>query len=417
MPDDRPATVPAGMVILLGALGTIGPLSIDMYLPALPTIGLALAGDPAGAQRSLAAYFAGLAIGGLAAGPASDRWGRHRPLAAGLLAYIAGAMGCAMAADAGSLTAWRFVQALGGAAAMVIPRAIIRDRVTGAAAVRTMSMMMLVGAAAPIVAPMLGGVVLAHLGWRSIFVVLALVGAALLAATLAMLGRDRPSPAAQPTGPTGRRLGHLRALATDPGYVAYTAGGALGGAAMFAYISGSPFVFITLHGVDPGHFGWFFGANALALVGAAQLARLLLRWVRPEVLVRRAAWSAAAASLVLLTCAGTGLGGLWGISLSLVLFLGCLGLIGPCAGVLALEAHGRRAGLAAAVGGSAGFVVAAGASWAVDALHDGSAVPMAATVAACAAAAAAAISLAPSAGRAPGTSPDDGAAVPAADGA
>lgn len=380
---------PLMLIVLLGGLGTMGPLSIDMYLPALPTIGEALAGDPAGAQRSLAAYFAGLAVGGLLIGPISDRWGRRRPLIASLLVYIAVSLGCALADGATMLTVCRFVQALGGAAAMVIPRALVRDRHTGAAAVRTMSMLMLVGAAAPIVAPFFGGVVLQHLGWRSIFLVLAAVAGVLLAGSLAQIRDAVAEPAPRPDG------GHLRTLLREPRYLAYTVGGTLGGAAMFAYIAGSPFVFITLHGVAPGNFGWFFGANALALVSSAQLARLLMRWLRPAVLARRAAWGAAAAGGLLLVCALTGYGGLWGVSVPLILLLGCLGLIGPTAGVLALDEHGDRAGLAAAVGSSFGFVLAAGASWLVDALHDGSAVPMAATVAGCALAAAIVISLAP----------------------
>lgn len=384
----RSEAFPLVLIVLLGGLGTMGPLSIDMYLPALPAIGTALTGDPAGAQGSLAAYFAGLAVGGLVVGPLSDHWGRRRPLLIGLLAYIAGSLGCALAGDAGVLAASRFLQALGGAAAMVIPRALVRDHHTGAAAVRTMSMLMLVGAAAPIIAPLLGGVVLQHLGWRSIFVVLAAVAGVLLAGSLLLIDGG---PAERPR----RAGGQLRALLREPCYLAYTVGGALGGAAMFAYIAGSPYVFITLHGVAPGNFGWFFGANALALVSAAQLARLLLRWTRPAVLARRAAWGAAAAGGLLLACAGTGIGGIWGVSIPLILLLGCLGLIGPTAGVLALEQHGERAGLAAAVGSSFGFVLAAGASWLVDVLHDGSALPMAATVAGCTLASAVVIAWAP----------------------
>jgi MFS transporter, DHA1 family, multidrug resistance protein len=390
MPLERRDGFSLATIVLLGALGTMGPLSIDMYLPALPTIGAALTGDPAGAQRSLAAYFAGLAIGGLVAGPISDRWGRYRPLAIGLLTYIAGSLGCALAADTGTLTAWRFVQALGGATAMVIPRALVRDRQTGAAAVHTMAMLMLVGAAAPIVAPMLGGMVLHWFGWRSIFVILASVGTALLAASLFVFRHAAAVP--HPVPIAG---GKIRGLLRDRSYLAYTAGGTLGGAAMFAYISGSPFVFITLHGVDPGHFGWFFGANALALVSAAQLSRFIIRWMPPHRLVRLASRGAALSGLLLLACAVSGAGGLWGVSVPLILLLGCLGLIGPSAGVLALDGQGERAGLASAIGGSFGFVLAASASWLVDALHDGSARPMAGTVAAFACCAALVIAWAP----------------------
>lgn len=377
--------LPVAMVLLLGALGTMGPLSIDMYLPALPTIAEGLGIGEAGAQRSLSAYFAGLAVGQLAVGPLSDRWGRRAPLLAGLALYVLGSCGCALAGGGWTLIASRFVQALGGAAAMVVPRALLRDLQTGAAAARTASHLQLVGAAAPLAAPLLGGWLLVLAGWRSIFAVLAGVGLLLLAASAAVLGersRHAPPPPRPAIG-EGLAAG-LAALARDRAFVVYTLGGACLGAAMFAYITGAAPVFITRYGVDPAHFGWFFTANLVGLIGAGQLNRLLLRRF-PLVGVLRAALAAAAlAAGLLLACAWTGFAGLWGIAGSLFAFLACLGFVGPNAGILALDGQGGRAGLAAAVAGAGQFLLAAAAAWLVSLLNDGSPLAMGLVVALCA---------------------------------
>lgn len=381
----RGRDLPVAMVLLLGALGAMGPLSIDMYLPALPTIAAGLGIGEAGAQRSLSAYFAGLAVGQLAVGPLSDRWGRRTPLIAGLVLYVAGSCGCALAEGGWTLIASRFAQALGGAAAMVVPRALLRDLQTGAAAASTASHLQLVGAAAPLAAPLLGGWLLALAGWRSIFAVLAGVGVVLLLATAAVLGghERRTAPVRRWAAGEGLLQG-LAALLDDRAFIAYTLGGACLGAAMFAYITGAAPVFITRYGVDPAHFGWFFTANLVGLIGAGQLNRLLLRRFALLSVLRVAVLAAAAAAGILLLCAATGLGGLWGLAGSLFGFLSCLGLVGPNAGILALDGQGERAGLAAAVAGAGQFLLAAVAAWGVSCLNDGSPLAMGLVVAVCA---------------------------------
>jgi DHA1 family bicyclomycin/chloramphenicol resistance-like MFS transporter len=365
-------------VLLLAALGALGPLSIDMYLPALPGIGSDIGSGPGAAQTSLAAYFAGLAVGQLVIGPLSDRLGRIRPLTWGLILYVLGCLGSAVASDIWQLNLWRFVQAFGGSAAMVIPRALIRDQQTGNAAARTASLLALVGSCAPVVAPLLGGVLLTWSGWRSIFSLLALVGAALaltVPRALRLRAAARPDP--RPSAPREPVLPALQALLRDRAFLAYAGGAACSSAAMFAYITGSPFVIITLYHIPPSHFGWFFAINVLAMIGASQLNRFLLRTVPLTRVVRWAGLGGALAGLWLVACAGSGFGGLWGIVGGSFLIMASLGFIGINAGILALEAHGGRAGMAAALMGALQFSVSAGGSWATNALYDGTARPMA----------------------------------------
>ena len=364
--------------LLLGGLTALGPLSIDLYLPALPAIGAEFTVDTAAVELSLSAFFAGFAIGQLVAGPIVDRLGRVGPLQVALTIYVLASLGCALAPSNDLLIACRFLQALGGATAVVVPRAIVRDLRSGAAAVHMLSRLMLVMGVAPIVAPLLGGWVLHAFGWRAIFVLLAGFGAlALVASTLALRSR------AAPPGPQGplRMAAQIAALAREPDFRTYALCGAFTSAGMFAYISGFSFVFIEVHHVDPRHYGWFFGANALGLIAASQLNRLLVGRFSSEQVLRGATGLATAAALTVLAVVWTDTGGLWGVAGALFVFVSTLGVVAPNATAMALERHGERAGLASAVLGSLQFVIAATASWAVSALHDDTAAPMAAVIA------------------------------------
>lgn len=367
----------ARLELLLGGLTALGPLSIDLYLPALPAIGAEFTVDTAAVELSLSSFFAGFAIGQLVAGPIVDRLGRVRPLQVALAIYVLASLGCALAPSNELLIACRFLQALGGATAVVVPRAIVRDLRSGNAAVHMLSRLMLVMGVAPIVAPLLGGWILHAFGWRAIFVALAGFGAlALVASTLALRSRVTP----RPQGPL-RMAAQIAALAREPDFRTYALCGAFTSAGMFAYISGSSFVFIEVHHVDPRHYGWFFGANALGLIAASQLNRLLVGRFSSEQVLRGAMTLATAAALTVLAVVWTDTGGLWGVAGALFVFVSTLGVVAPNATAMALERHGERAGLASAVLGSLQFVVAATASWAVSALHDDTATPMAAVIA------------------------------------
>jgi MFS transporter, DHA1 family, multidrug resistance protein len=375
-PEPGRATEGPWLVILLGSLIGLGPLSIDMYLPAFPAIGESLHATAGEVERTLAAFFAGLAVGQLFSGPVSDRFGRTKPLYAGLALYVAGAIGCALAPSAGVLAAFRFVQALGGSVGMVTSRAVVRDLHSGAAAARMMSRLVLVMGVAPILAPLLGGWVLHAAGWRAIFGFHALIGLIALAGTFTLL----PETAPQGSG-AARPFRAMARLTKAPDFLGHALAVALAQAGMFAYIGGSPFVFITLHGVKPEHFGWFFGANAAGLVAVSQLNHWLLARSSPQRVLRQAVRVAAVAGLALVAAASTGFGGLWGIALALFVFVSTLGAITPNATALAMEQHAKQAGIASAVLGALQFLMAASASAAVSASHDGTARPMALGVA------------------------------------
>lgn len=381
MPSSPPRPNPATLALILGALTALGPLSIDMYLPSLPTIQRELGTTASLTQLTLAAYFAGLGLGQLAYGPLTDRFGRKRPLYAGLAIYVLASAACALSPSVHVLIALRFLQAVGGAAGQVVTRAVVRDLYSGAPAAQLLSRLMLVMGVAPILAPLLGGWVLLFAGWRALFALLAALGLGCLALMLFMLPETAAARAPRiEVAVIGR---HLRELARDRAFRAYTLTGAFATAGMFAYISGSPFVFIELFHVSPQAYGWIFGSNAFGLIVGSQLNHRLLGRRLPAQILAGSTAVICAAGAVLVAVAVSGRGGLPAVIAPLFVFVASIGFIGSNATALAMEEQGSRAGLASAALGSTQFLIAAGASSLVGALNDGSARPMAAVMAAC----------------------------------
>mgnify|MGYP006167453409 CR=1 FL=1 len=264
------------MVLILGALSAFGPLAIDFYLPAFPAMAQAFATDEKHVQTTLAAYFLGLSIGQLAYGPVADRFGRRKPLLFGVALFTLASLACAYAPNLDTLVLARFVQALGGCAGMVLSRAIVSDKCDPVASAKVFSQLMLVMGLAPILAPMLGGVLVNLAGWQSIFLVLSLFSAACLLAV--SLGLPESLPADMPRQPLSGALRQYLRLLNDRVFLGHALTGGIAIAGMFAYIAGSPFVFIELYGVPAEHYGWLFGSNAAGFVIMAQVnARLVLR--------------------------------------------------------------------------------------------------------------------------------------------
>jgi DHA1 family bicyclomycin/chloramphenicol resistance-like MFS transporter len=292
------------LVLVLGMLSAFGPLAVDMYLPAFPAIGRDLGASPSAVGWTLAVYFAGLSLGQLVIGPLSDRIGRLRPLRAGLVLFLAGSAGAALAPGSELLIAARAVQALGGAACAVTSRAVVRDLYRGGEAARMNSRLVLVMGAAPMLAPLAGGVLLDVAGWRSIFAVL--VGAAALALVVTTVALSETAPAYV----TVSRGTNVRALVGDRGFVGHALVAASAQSGMFAYITGSPAVFITHHHVSPGHFGWFFGSNALAYIAMSQVNARLVRTRRPASLLAVGLVGLCAAAVALIAISRADLG-LW----------------------------------------------------------------------------------------------------------
>ena len=371
------------LAVILGALTAMGPLAIDMYLPALPTIARELQTQYSSVQVSLAVYFVGIACGQAFYGPLSDRWGRKPALYFGLVLFSASSIGCALARDVSALIALRFLQALGGCAPLVVPRAVVRDYFNQRESVRMLSMLMLVMGLAPILAPLIGGQLLVNFGWRSVFWVLAAYGVFWLAIVTLFLPESIPA-ARRRRQRAADVVATYAALLRDRGYIAYVVTGGLIFAGLLAYISGSPFVFIELFEVPPEKYGLFFGTNAIGIIAASQLNRWLAGRFDPRDIVRAVLPVSVAAGLVLLFDAATGFGGFPGILLPLFVYIASHGFVMPNTTALAMAPHGSVAGSASALLGTLQFVLGASAGALVGALGNGTAVPLAAVIAGCA---------------------------------
>ena len=368
------------LTLVLGALAAFAPMTTDMYLPSLPTLAREFEATGGAVQLTLAAFFIGLAAGQLLYGPLADRYGRKPPLYAGIVLFIAASALCALAPSLDALVALRFLQATGCCAGIVISRAVVRDLFEAHEAARMFSLIMLVMGVAPILAPLVGGYLLVLLGWQSIFWALALFGALCLVAAVAWLPETRAPHAAVPLS---RALPGYLLLLRDRRFLGFALAGGLAQGGMFAYISGSPQVFIDVYGVPAQHYGWLFGLNAFGLIAASQLNRRLLRRLGPRAVLDRVALVNAVLGAVLLLLAVTGVLGFAGILLPLFGYVATLGMIFPNSQALALAEHGVRAGTASALIGTLQFGVAGIASSLVGALYDGSALPMAAVIAVC----------------------------------
>lgn len=368
-------------ILILGALSAFGPLAIDFYLPGFPAMALAFGTDEKHIQTTLAAYFLGLSIGQLAYGPVADRFGRRIPLLFGVCLFTLASLACAFAPNLETLIAARFVQALGGCAGMVLSRAIVSDKCDAIASAKVFSQLVLVMGLAPILAPMLGGVLVNVYGWQSIFVALTLFSAA---CTLAVaIGLPESLPAHQPRQPLSGALRQYGRLLKDRVFIGHALTGGIAIAGMFSYIAGSPFVFIKLYGVPAEHYGWLFGSNAAGFILVAQINARLLAKRGPSFLLARAVWVYLVAGLTLLAISALHPAKLWPLLIPLFICIASLGCIIPNASACAMNGQGARAGSASALLGCLQFSVAAGAAALVGVLHDGSAVPMAMVISLC----------------------------------
>lgn len=370
------------LAIILGILTAFGPLSIDMYLPGLPAIAREFGVETAAAQQTLSIFFVGLALGQMIYGPISDRVGRRRPLIFGCALYALACVGCVFAPSLGSLIVLRFAQAFGACAGIVIARSVVRDLFNERESARMYSLLVLVMGLAPILAPLLGGQLLILFGWRSIF--LALSGFGVLCLLLVLWGLPESLPVERRTrAGLGTALRVYGTLLADGRYMGYVLAAGLASGAMFAYISGSPFVFIELNGVPPERFGLLFGLNALGLILASQLNRwLLLRYASGQILVV-ALGVTATTGLLLAGVTATGIGGFPAMLVLLFFCIASTGLVGPNAIAAAMAPYARQAGSASALVGAVQFAIGAVAGALVGLLFNGTALPMAATIALC----------------------------------
>ena len=363
------------LIIVLGALTAFGPMSIDMYLPAFPALTRHFHATEAQVQLTLTACLAGLALGQLLYGPVSDALGRRRPLYAGLAAYAAASALCVVAPSVTVLTGLRLVQGLGGAAGIVIARAVVRDLYSGVAAARFFSLLMLVTGLAPMLAPLAGAQVLRFTSWQGVFVVLSGYGLVLLVGVALALPETLPMERRR-RGGLRHTLRTFRGLSRDRTFLGYALGGGLVFAAMFAYISGSSFVTQEIYGVSPQVFGLIFGVNALGIVLASQVNSALLGRVAPGTLLAVALAVHLAGGLGVLAAVASGSHRLVWLLPPLFLTVAMVGVVLPNTTALALAGHPKAAGSASALLGLGQFVFGAAAAPLVGLGGRGTALPM-----------------------------------------
>lgn len=369
------------ILLILGILTAFGPMAIDLYLPSFPALAQAFTTDVEHIQGSLAAYFVGMAIGQLMYGPLIDRYGRRRPLLIGVAVFSLASLACAVSGSLEHLILARFVQALGGCVGIVASRTVVRDLCDPPTTAKVFSQLLLVMGLAPILAPLLGGFLLETAGWPSLFFALAFFSA------MTWLAVWRWLPETYPVGlepaPLSGALGQYVRLWQDRHFLGHTltCGFAMGG--MFAYIAGSPYVFIELYGVPAGHYGWVFGSNAAGYILMAQLNARLLRYQGPLFWLKRWVLFYLGSGVALIAVACSHPQSLWPLLIPLFCCIASLGCIMPNATACALAEQGERAGSASALLGCVQFVLAASAALLVGFLHNGSVVPLAGVIGLC----------------------------------
>ena len=377
-----PAKVSLGFVLLLGALSAFAPLSIDIYLPSLPTIARVFGVSTGEAQNTLAAFLAGRAIGQFFYGPASDRWGRRGPILIGSVLYVAASILCAVSTSIEMLMVARFLQALGGSAGVVIARAIVRDRYNHRDSARVLSMLMLVSGLAPVIAPLIGSALLTIASWRASFWLMASVGAAVLVASAFRLRESRSEETRlQAMGEHPVRA--YVTLLTQAQLIGFILAGALNSAAVFAYVAAAPGLLIGFYGIPASQFGWYFSTNSVALIAMNQVNRMLLRHYTPEQIVILARPGSLVFAAALALTAWTGVGGMYGVLIPLFFVIGSFGLVSANTMAGGLSVDPKRAGSISALMGGAQFAFGALASSFTGLMHDNGPRPLSLAVGLC----------------------------------
>jgi DHA1 family bicyclomycin/chloramphenicol resistance-like MFS transporter len=351
--------VPSGwrLVVVVGSLTIIGPLCIDMYLPALPRINRDLHASTSAVQLTLTACLIGISVGQLLFGPVSDRLGRRPPLLVGLVAFIASSVACAFAPNIYALAGCRLIQGMGGAAGIVISRSIVRDLHSGVALVRFFSTLMLATGLGPVLAPQIGSWILSFTTWRGVFLLLAGLGVILLFTAWWRVPETLP-PQFRASGSVWSTLATMVSVGRDRVFLGYALACGLGMGGMFAYIAGSSFVLQNVYGLSAQIYGLVFAVNACGLVIGAQVNGRLAARFGPSVLLSSGLITMTAGASVLLMFVASGAVGLGGVVPALFVVMFGFGFVGPNSVALALQRYPQSAGAASAVLGSFQFAMA-----------------------------------------------------------
>lgn len=370
-------------ILILGTLSAISPFSIDMYLPGFPAIARDLNTTVANVQLSLSSFFVGISVGQLLYGPLLDRYGRKRPLYFGITLYLLSSVGCVFAHSVESLILYRFLQALGGCVGMVASRAMIRDLFPVSEIAKVFSLLMLVIGVSPLLAPTLGGYVTAIFGWQYVFIILTIMSALILAAVHFVLPESRVPDKTLSLKPRPILTSFYKVL-INPQFYTYTFTGAIAASGLYAYIAGSPYVFMEIFKVSEEQYGWIFAFIAVGIIGASQLNTILLRRLKSEEIIVGALFCQAITGLILFLGAYYGFTGLGSTIFLIFIFLCCQGFSFPNSSALALTPFSKNAGTASALMGSIQMALGAFASVMVSLLSNHTAIPMTAVMALCA---------------------------------
>lgn len=370
------------LILILGLLSAIGPLSIDMYLPGFETITRDLSTTIEKVQLSLTSFFVGIALGQLLYGPLLDRFGRKKPLIVGLMIYIGSSVACAFAHSAEALITFRFLQAMGSCAGMVAARAMVRDYFQPGETAKVFSLLMLVIGVSPIVAPTLGSYIIHYIEWHYIFWLLALIAALILAAVVFFIPKGAggdPLRSLKPR-PILKNFGTVLRL---PQFLVYALAGGFASSGLYAYLSASPFVMMELYGLNERQYGWVFGILAASLITSSQVNNVVLRKYKSEQVSRIALLIQASCGILMILLYSTGWMNLYWLIGLIFCYLGCQGFVFPNTSALALNPFSRSAGSASALMGSIQLSIGAIASVTVSVLHNGTSLPMVSVMAAC----------------------------------
>jgi len=380
---DRQTNNKFHLILILGLLTAIGPFSIDMYLPAFPDIAKGLHTTVANVTLSLSSFFIGISFGQLLYGPLLERFGRKKHLYAGLCIYLIASVGCALAASVNALIVLRLLQALGGCVGMVAARAMVRDLFEVKENAKVFSMLMLVVAVSPIIAPTLGGYVTSLLGWRYVFVMLIIVDIVIIISAYFLLPESRkPNPnfSLRP----GPILNSFSGVIRHPQFYTYALTAAVSAAGLYAYIGGSPHVFMEIFHVSEKQYGWIFALIAMGLIGASQVNSLLLRNYTSDQLIRVALFCQSVVGITTVCLTLFGLTDLFVTIFLIFVFLCTQGFVFPNASALSLAAFGHTAGSASALLGAIQMTIGACTSALVSILQNHTALPMTGVMACCA---------------------------------
>ncbi|SEL46226.1 multidrug effflux MFS transporter [Parapedobacter koreensis] len=364
-----------GLILILGCLAALGPFSIDMYLPGFVDIAENLRTTEATVALSLSSFFIGISAGQLLYGPLLDKFGRKKPLYAGLVLYIVASFGCLAVTDVNQLIVLRFVQAIGSCATAVASIAMVRDLFTVEESPKVFASLMLVIAVSPMLAPTAGGYLIEALGWRYVFVFLGLMAVSMLVATAIKLPESYKPDPSYSLRPKPILISFAQVL-REPQFYTYALISAFVFSGLFAYVSSSPVLFMKIYHLSKTDYGWIFAGLSVVFIGASQVNSVILRWFSSKHIVSFALVAQCIFSILFLAFAWNGMLNFVSTIVFIALFLCCLGFINPNAAALSMAPFSKHAGSASALMGAFQMALGAGASVLVSLFSEQSQLPM-----------------------------------------